>query len=79
MFDAEQKVKQLIITAPFDGVFSSDFANSQTNVLNSYPAGAQVEANTLLGAVASLSTMQLPIAVDELDLTSIQVGQKAQV
>lgn len=79
VFDAEQKVKQLTITAPFDGVFSSDFANSQTNVLNSYPVGAQIEANTMLGAVASLSTMQLPIAVDELDLTSIRVGQKAQV
>ncbi|MBP1157390.1 MULTISPECIES: HlyD family efflux transporter periplasmic adaptor subunit [unclassified Paenibacillus] len=79
VFDAEQRVKQLTITAPFDGVFSADFANSQSNVLNSYPAGAQIEANTALGAVVSLSTMQLPIAVDELDLTSIKVGQKAQV
>lgn len=79
VFDAEQKVKQLTITAPFDGVFSADFANNQTNVLNSYPVGAQIEANTMLGAVASLSTMQLPIAVDELDLTSIKVGQKAKV
>ncbi len=79
VYDSEQKVKQLTITAPFDGVFSADFANSKSNVLNSYPPGAQIEANTTLGAVASLSTMQLPIAVDELDLTSIKVGQKAQV
>lgn len=77
--DAQQKVNQLTITAPFDGVFSADFANSKSNVLRNYPVGAQITANTTLGAVASLSTMQLPIAVDELDLTSVKVGQKAVV
>lgn len=77
--DAQQKVKQLTITAPFDGVFSSDFASSKTNVLASYPVGAQILQSANLGAVASLDTMQLPIAVDELDLTSVKVGQKATV
>jgi len=77
--DAQQKLDQLTIKAPFDGVFSADFANSKSNVLRNYPAGASIEANTTLGAVASLSTMQLAIAVDELDLTSIKVGQKATV
>ncbi|NOV02101.1 efflux RND transporter periplasmic adaptor subunit [Paenibacillus planticolens] len=77
--DAQQKVNQLTITAPFDGVFSADFANSKSNVLRNYPVGAQINANTTLGAVASLSTMQLAIAVDELDLTSVKVGQKAVV
>ncbi|MDD9268060.1 efflux RND transporter periplasmic adaptor subunit [Paenibacillus sp. GCM10023248] len=77
--DAQQKVNQLTITAPFDGVFSADFANSKSNVLRNYPVGAQITANTTLGAVASLSTMQLAIAVDELDLTSVKVGQKAVV
>ncbi|TXK82656.1 HlyD family efflux transporter periplasmic adaptor subunit [Paenibacillus sp. N3.4] len=77
--DAQQKVDQLVIKAPFDGVFSADFANSKNNVLRNYPAGAQINANTTLGAVASLSTMQLAIAVDELDLTSVKVGQKVTV
>jgi HlyD family secretion protein len=77
--DAQQKVDQLTIKAPFDGVFSADFANSKSNVLRNYPAGAQIIANTTLGAVASLSTMQLAIAVDELDLTSVKVGQKVNV
>ncbi|OCT15998.1 efflux transporter periplasmic adaptor subunit [Paenibacillus pectinilyticus] len=77
--DAQQKVDQLTIRAPFDGVFSADFANSKSNVLRNYPAGAQILANTTLGAVASLSTMQLAIAVDELDLTSVKVGQKVNV
>ncbi|NRF92116.1 HlyD family efflux transporter periplasmic adaptor subunit [Paenibacillus frigoriresistens] len=77
--DAEQKVNQLTIKAPFDGVFSADFANSKNNVLRNYPVGAQINANTTLGAVASLSTMQLAIAVDELDLTSVKVGQKVTV
>ncbi|MGG1517670.1 efflux RND transporter periplasmic adaptor subunit [Paenibacillus oryzisoli] len=77
--DAQQKVDQLTIKAPFDGVFSADFANSKNNVLRNYPVGAQIDASTTLGAVASLSTMQLAIAIDELDLTSIKVGQKATV
>ncbi|GGA10275.1 hypothetical protein GCM10008018_64640 [Paenibacillus marchantiophytorum] len=77
--DAQQKIDQLTIKAPFDGVFSADFANSKNNVLRNYPVGAQINANTTLGAVASLSTMQLAIAVDELDLTSVKVGQKVTV
>ncbi|NQX65169.1 HlyD family efflux transporter periplasmic adaptor subunit [Paenibacillus alba] len=77
--DAQQKIDQLTIKAPFDGVFSADFANSKSNVLRNYPVGAQINANTTLGAVASLSTMQLAIAVDELDLTSVKVGQKVTV
>ncbi|MDR6554700.1 efflux RND transporter periplasmic adaptor subunit [Paenibacillus qinlingensis] len=77
--DAQQKIDQLTIKAPFDGVFSADFANSKNNVLRNYPVGAQINANTTLGAVASLSTMQLAIAVDELDLTSVKVGQKVNV
>jgi HlyD family secretion protein len=76
---AEEKVKQLTITAPFDGFYSADFANSKNNVLNSYPVGSTIVANTNLGAVASLSTMQLAIAVDELDFTNIKIGQKATV
>jgi HlyD family secretion protein len=77
--EAQAKIDQLTITAPFDGVFSSDFASTKTNVLNSYPVGASITQSTNLGSVASLDTMQLPIAVDELDLTSVKVGQKATV
>ncbi|WP_231571675.1 efflux RND transporter periplasmic adaptor subunit [Gordoniibacillus kamchatkensis] len=77
--DAQAKLNQLTIVAPFDGVFSSDFASTKTNVLASYPVGASIQQSTNLGAVASLDTMQLPIAVDELDLTSVKVGQKATV
>jgi HlyD family secretion protein len=77
--DAQDKVNELKVTAPFDGVFSTDFANKRTNVLNSYPVGAKITAGTQLGAVASLDSMQLPVQVDELDLPSIKLGQKANV
>lgn len=77
--DYQDKLKQLTITAPFDGVFSTDFANKKTNVLASYPAGSKIEAQTQLGAVASLDYMQLPVQVDELDLTNVKVGMKATV
>jgi HlyD family secretion protein len=77
--DAQDKVNELKVTAPFDGVFSTDFANKRSNVLNSYPVGAKITAGTQLGAVASLDSMQLPVQVDELDLPSIKLGQKANV
>ncbi|UUZ89734.1 efflux RND transporter periplasmic adaptor subunit [Paenibacillus sp. P25] len=77
--DAENKVKELTVVAPFDGVFSTDFANKKANVLASYPVGAKIEANTRLGAVASTDTMQLPIQVDELDLPQIKMGMKADI
>ncbi|SFM19491.1 HlyD family secretion protein [Paenibacillus sp. 1_12] len=77
--DLQEKVKQLTILAPFDGVFSTDFANKKSNVLASYPVGSKIEVNTLLGAVASLDYMQLPIQVDELDLPNVKAGMKAAV
>lgn len=77
--DLQEKLKQLTVTAPFDGVFSSDFANKKTNVLASYPAGSKIEKQTQLGAVASLDYMQLPVQVDELDLGNVKVGMKATV
>lgn len=75
----EDKLNQLTLKAPFDGVFSTDFANKKTNVLASYPVGAKVEGTTLFGAVASLDFMQLPIQVDELDLPNVKSGMKAEV
>jgi HlyD family secretion protein len=77
--DATDKVSELTLTAPFDGVFSTDFANKKSNVLASYPVGSKVEAQTVFGAVASLDYMQLPIQVDEIDLPNIKVGAKAIV
>jgi HlyD family secretion protein len=77
--DLQEKIRQLTITAPFDGVFSTDFANKRSNVLASYPVGSKIEINTLLGAVASLDYMQLPIQVDELDLPNVRAGMKAVV
>ncbi|WP_426453312.1 efflux RND transporter periplasmic adaptor subunit [Paenibacillus sp. S-38] len=75
----EERLAKLTLTAPFDGVFSTDFADKKKNVLASYPVGSSIEANTVLGGVASLDTMQLPIQVDELDLPNVKVGQKAEV
>ncbi|MDF2960360.1 MAG: macA [Paenibacillus sp.] len=75
----QDKVNKLTISAPFDGVFSTDFANKKSNVLASYPVGSTVEVNTLFGAVASLDYMQLPIQVDELDLPNVKTGLKATV
>ncbi|MDF2669118.1 MAG: efflux transporter periplasmic adaptor subunit [Paenibacillus sp.] len=77
--DLVEKVAALKVTAPFTGVFSTDFVNKRTNILTSYTPGAKIQANVQLGAVASLNTMALPIQVDELDLPNIKAGMKAEV
>ncbi|MFK7691944.1 efflux RND transporter periplasmic adaptor subunit [Paenibacillus sp. HJGM_3] len=77
--DLVERVKALKVTAPFDGVFSTDFVNKKANVLASYVPGSKIAANAQLGAVASMNTMQLPIQVDELDLPNIRAGMKAEV
>jgi HlyD family secretion protein len=76
---AQKKVDDLTVLAPFDGVFSTDFANQRQNVLARFPVGAAVNQGALFGGVASLDVMTLPIQVDELDLISIKPGLKAEV
>lgn len=73
------KLQEMVIKAPFDGVFSTDFVNQRINVLESYPVGAKITAGTQLGSVADLTHMQLAIAVDELDLPSIHTGLAAEI
>ncbi|PYI55489.1 efflux RND transporter periplasmic adaptor subunit [Paenibacillus flagellatus] len=77
--EAQKRVDDLTVKAPFDGVFSTDFANQRTNVLARFPVGAAVKSGDLFGGVASLDVMTLPIQVDELDLTSIKPGLKVEV
>ncbi|UJF36036.1 efflux RND transporter periplasmic adaptor subunit [Paenibacillus hexagrammi] len=76
---AQEKVKALTITAPFDGVFSTDFVNKKNDILSAYRVGSKVDSGTQFGAVASLANMQLPVQVDELDLPNIQKGMKAEI
>lgn len=75
----EDQLEKLKVLAPFDGVFSTDFADQKKNVLTSYPVGTTIGSNVRLGAVANLDTSVPPIKVDELDLPKIKVGQKAEV
>ncbi|MDB5054967.1 MAG: HlyD family secretion protein [Bacilli bacterium] len=77
--DLQEKVNNLKVKAPFDGVFSTDFVNQKTNILGAHSVGSPVLSATQFGGVASLDSMQLPIQVDELDLPSIKVGLKANV
>ncbi|MBD0380459.1 efflux RND transporter periplasmic adaptor subunit [Paenibacillus sedimenti] len=76
---AKDKVDALKIVAPFDGVFSTDFVNKKNDILSSYRVGSKVNSGTQFGAVASLSNMQLPVQVDELDLPNIKTGMKAEI
>jgi HlyD family secretion protein len=77
--DLQEKVDSLIVKAPFDGLFSTDFVNQKSNTLSSFQVGAKVALGGQLGGVASLDSMQLPIQVDELDLPSIKDKMTAEV
>ncbi|RKN84558.1 HlyD family efflux transporter periplasmic adaptor subunit [Paenibacillus ginsengarvi] len=77
--DMQARVDELTIKAPFDGVFSTDFANQRTNVLANFQSGANVKVGDMFGAVTSFDVMTLPIQVDELDIQSMKAGLKAEV
>jgi HlyD family secretion protein len=77
--DLQTQLDKLQVFAPFDGVFSTDFANQKVNVLNNYPVGSTVKSDVKFGAVASLNKLQLPIQVDELDITKVTAGMKAEI
>lgn len=77
--DLQDKVNALKVKAPFEGVFSTDFVNKKTNILTTLTPGTKVSTTTQFGGVASMENMQLPIQVDELDLTSVKTGMKAVV
>jgi HlyD family secretion protein len=77
--DLQEKVNSLKVTAPFDGVFSTDFVNQKTNILSKHPIGAKIDSGTAFGGVSSLDSMQLPIEVDELDLPSIKDKMQANI
>ncbi|TBL81369.1 HlyD family efflux transporter periplasmic adaptor subunit [Paenibacillus thalictri] len=77
--DLEDQLEKLKVYAPFDGVFSTDFADQKKNVLTSYPVGTTISQGVSLGAVANMDVLQLPVKVDELDLLKVKVGQKAEV
>ncbi|MFC5448219.1 efflux RND transporter periplasmic adaptor subunit [Paenibacillus aestuarii] len=76
---AQEKLNALKITAPFDGVFSTDFVNKKNDILAGFTVGSKVTSGTQFGAVTSLAQMQLPIQVDELDLPNIKTGMKAEI
>lgn len=77
--ELQEQLDSLVIKAPFDGVFSTDFVNQRVNVLTSLVPGTKVTSSTQFGGVASMDTMLLGIQVDELDLPSINAGMEVEV
>lgn len=75
----QEQLDALIIKAPFNGVFSTDFVNQRTNILTSLVPGTKVTSATQFGGVASMDTMLLDIQVDELDLPNVKVGMQVDV
>ncbi|MEI7024381.1 efflux RND transporter periplasmic adaptor subunit [Paenibacillus sp. y28] len=77
--DYQDQVDDLIVKAPIDGVFSTDFADTKTNVLSTLSIGSRITSSLVFGGVASTTTMNMIIAVDELDLPKIKTGMTATI
>jgi multidrug efflux pump subunit AcrA (membrane-fusion protein) len=69
----QQQLLQATITAPFDGIIATVNQNEKDVV----PAPAQSQKPIIY--MVDLSTLQLNIAVNELDIPKVKVGQKATV
>ena len=67
--DAIQQRENLIIVAPCDGVVASiDVAE-----------GDEITSGTLIGSILEGEDMNLTIAVDELDVVSVEIGQPVEI
>jgi len=67
--DAIQQRENLIIVAPCDGVVASiDVAE-----------GDEIVSGTLIGSILEGEDMNLTIAVDELDVVSVEIGQPVEI
>jgi HlyD family secretion protein len=66
---AEAAIRQMKITAPFDGTVTS--VKTQVNDL--------VNAGTLAFRLDDLSSLHVDLAVSEIDINSIELGQKATI
>lgn len=62
-------LEALQVKSPIDGTITSRFVS----------LGDTIDANSELFVVADLSSMEMTIAVDELDISNVKPGQKAKV
>lgn len=67
--DAKRQRENLIVVAPCDGVVAS-LAVSE---------GDEIASGTLLGSILEGEDMNLTIAVDELDVVEVEIGQKVAI
>ncbi|MBO9610310.1 MAG: efflux RND transporter periplasmic adaptor subunit [Paenibacillaceae bacterium] len=77
--DIQDKLDLLVLKAPFDGTFSTDFVNQRTNILTQFTPGTKVTTSTQFGGMADLKTMMLTLQVDELDMANVKTGMSAEV
>ena len=67
--EAKEQRENLIVLAPCDGVVAS------LNVSE----GDKIESGTLIGSILQGEDMTLTIAVDELDVVEVEIGQKVTI
>jgi len=79
----ESKMAKLVITAPISGVFrendedTSDSGNS--GVTCPIQVGDELEPNDAVGRIVNNSSYEVVVNIDELDISQVRLGQKAEV
>lgn len=79
----ESQMAKLTITAPISGVFRENEASSSNNNTSSIQGPVQVgdelKPNDPVGRIVNNSNYKVVVNIDELDISQVKVGQKAEI
>lgn len=79
----ESKMAKLVITAPISGVFRENdedtSASENSGVTGPIQVGDELEPNDAVGRIVNNSSYEVVVNIDELDISQVQLGQKAAV
>lgn len=81
--DQESQMAKLTITAPISGVFRENEKDSSSNNSSSIQGPVQVgdelKPNDPVGRIVNNSSYEVVVKIDELDISQVKVGQKAEI
>ncbi|WP_221038613.1 efflux RND transporter periplasmic adaptor subunit [Gelria sp. Kuro-4] len=75
------QLARLTVTAPISGVFREvqETQSSDGTVLGPVQVGDELKPNDLLGRIVNNSSYEVVVKIDELDISQVQLGQKAEI
>lgn len=75
------QLARLTVTAPISGIFREveETQSSDGTLLGPVQVGDELKPNDLLGRIVNNSSYEVVVKVDELDISQVQLGQKAEI